>query len=106
METGKRRKRKKAIGIDIIGRHGSILVGFIKKAAPDGLWMTGEVELTPAANAYKEAFEFMTDDEKRSAKPPFDEAVFDNRSREDENGQRRETMFPAVHDDGEISWRW
>ena len=85
--------------------HGLELIGYIKNAAPDGLWMAGEVELTPAAEAYRDAFAFMTDDEKRSSKPPFDEAIFDNWFVEDESGIRKETIFPAVHEDGEIYWR-
>jgi len=81
------------------------LIGFINNPAPDGLGMVGEIQLTEAAERYREAFAFMTDDEKRSANPPFDEDVFENWFIEDENGVRQATIFPAVHDDGEIYWR-
>jgi len=85
--------------------HKSTLIGLITNPEPDGLGMVGTIQLTEAATDYKEAFHFMTDDDKRSANSPFDEDVFENWFVEDEQGVRRETVFPAVHEDGEIYWR-
>jgi len=86
--------------------HGSNLIGLISNAGrEEGKWMTGDIELLAAAEAYREAFSFMTDDDKRETKWPGDEAVFENWFIEDEAGVRRETIFPAIHYDGEVTWR-
>lgn len=89
--------------------HGSKLLGTISEAAPDGLWMAGNIHLTPEADAYKEVFAFVTDEEKMTdgKDPPFDaNYFFDNWFIEEDDGTRRETVVPGIHDGNEIFWRY
>jgi hypothetical protein len=85
--------------------HGSKLIGLITNAGREDMgWMSGNIELTPEAEKYRDAFNFMTDED-RTSPWPGDEAVFDNWFIEYEDGIRRETIFPAIHYDGEVTWR-
>ena len=87
--------------------HGSDLIGLIRNPSQDGFEMSGEIELTPAAAAYKELFAFFTDGDKALyVEPPFEEKWLESWSVENEKGERSPIVIPGVYKDGEICWRY
>lgn len=87
--------------------HNSDLIGLIRNYNQDGSVLSGDIELTLAATAYKELFLFFTDEEKfLYVDPPFDQADLENWSIENEEGRRAPIAVPGVYDDGEIRWRY
>lgn len=89
--------------------HGSKLLGTISEPSSDGLWMVGTIQLTQEAEAYKDVFAFVTDEEKMTngQEPPFDaNYFFDNWFIEEVDGTRKETAIPGIHDGSEIYWRY
>lgn len=87
--------------------HRSELIGVIRNASGEGTWLTGDLELTPAAQAYKDLFAFLTDEDRMLEVPPFSKDMLNNWYIEDEHGQRKPVFVPAVHNDGKsIEWHW
>ncbi len=86
--------------------HGDELIGTITEELSDGLAMTGHIELTAAAERFKEVFEFFADEEKSdSEEPPFSDAVLYNWSIQLESGKAEEISIPNIYPDGLICWR-
>ena len=86
--------------------HGSKLIGLITNPGREDMaWMTGDIELLPAAEDYRKAFTYMTNEDENKAPWSDNEDVFENWFIEYEDGKRRETVFPAIHYDGEVTWR-
>lgn len=92
--------------------HRDVLIGIISNIAVMDIynWM-GYIELTPAAQAFSDMFEYFGSEEQEREtetpdedKLPFDESLLDNWSIEDENG-RREISFPVVFNGNEVYWR-
>lgn len=81
--------------------HGSDLVGVITDEVPDGLAMTGQIELTPAAAKYKKVFEFFADEEKSDNEdPPFPNDLLYSWSIQFESGKVEEISIPNIYPDG------
>jgi hypothetical protein len=86
--------------------HGDDLIGTITEELSDGLAMTGQIELTAAAERFKEVFEFFADEEKSdSEEPPFSDDVLYNWSIQLESGATEEISIPNIYPDGLICWR-
>jgi len=87
--------------------HRTELIGLIRNANQDGFEMSGEIELTPAAAAYKDVFAFFTDEQKALyEEPPFAGELLEHWSVETESGERKEIVIPGVYEDGGICWRY
>ncbi|HEY9869384.1 MAG TPA: hypothetical protein V6D08_09480 [Candidatus Obscuribacterales bacterium] len=89
--------------------HKDKLIGTITNVgAEDAFEMSGDIDLTPAADEYRPVFAYLTDEEAivSGAKPPFDQAYLDNWFLEDEQGVRKEILCPGIYyDDKEVFWR-
>jgi hypothetical protein len=87
--------------------HGDRFLGDISQVGVEGVWMNGEIKLSPSAADYHPFFEFMTDETRGAEAPPFGEDLLDPENwYVEENGQKRGIEVPAVHRDGSIEWRW
>lgn len=88
--------------------HGTELVGLISNPSVDDMsWRVGTIELTQAAEKYKELFAFFTDEEQNmSVEPPFPRELLESWAIEDEAGERNLIDIPGVYDDGEVFWRY
>lgn len=86
---------------------GNEAIGKITNLDSDYPWMGGKIELTVAADKYKNLWEFWTIEGNREKEPPFDipEDIDEDWFIEDEQGNRTQIEFPAVHADGEVWWR-
>lgn len=86
--------------------HGDELIGTLTEGLSDGLAMTGQIELTEAAERFKEVFEFFADEEKSdSEEPPFSDDVLHNWCLQLESGKTEEISIPNIFPDGLICWR-
>jgi hypothetical protein len=85
----------------------SELVGTITNLDSDWPWMRGQIQLSPAAAPYKHIWEFWTTEGNREKEPPFEipEDISENWFVENEEGERTQIEFPAVHNDGAVWWR-
>ena len=70
--------------------------------------MWGHIDLTPEGFAYREFFDYMTDEEHGFEQdPPFsDDLLNPFEWFIEDNGMKRGIEVPAVHFDGTIAWRW
>jgi hypothetical protein len=88
--------------------HRDRLLGEITDVSQEGIWMSGHLEPTPAAAAYRGFFDSMSDESKAHEDPPFGEDFLnaENWSVVEDSGQKRGIEVPAVHADQSIDWRW
>ena len=89
--------------------HLTKMLGIITEPFQDGLGMGGTVYLTEEANSYKEIFSYIVDQEKMESgqDPPFDASYFfDNWFIEEEDGTRKESIIPGIHEEHDIYWRY
>lgn len=88
--------------------HGSELIGLVQKTGPDNLsWMVGTIELTSAAENYKDLFAFFGAEEKLPhAKTHFPAGLLKDWNIEVEDGKQKQIDIPGIYEDGEIFWRW
>jgi hypothetical protein len=90
--------------------HGETLIGTIRRAAPSGMELGGQIELTPIAEKYSELFAFIVDKKReRSMEPPFPEEMLENWFVENDEGVREEIGLPGIYkeaDRTEIYWRY
>jgi hypothetical protein len=87
--------------------HGDRFLGDISPVGVEGVWMSGEIKLSPVAADYRSFFEFMTDETGGAEDPPFGESLLDPENWYVlDKGQKRGIEVPAVHPDGSIDWRW
>lgn len=87
--------------------HGEKLIGTISNVTvEDQFNMSGDIELTSAADAYKPVFSYLTDEDALTsgAPLPFDKSYLDHWSLE-ENDIRREIGCPGIYyEEGEVLW--
>jgi hypothetical protein len=82
-------------------------LGDISVIEAEGVWTSGEIELSPKAADFRQFFGYMTDETKAMEEPPFgDDLLNPENWYVEENGQKRGIEVPAVHTDGSIEWRW
>lgn len=82
-------------------------LGTISGVVGDFPWMYGDFTPTAVDPAFREFFEFMSDED--AGEPSFDEALLDEANwwLIGLNGERRGIVVPAIRlDEGEIAWRW
>lgn len=86
---------------------GETLIGTVTDLDSDWPWMIGRISLTDAAKSYAHFWEFWTTEDNIEKEPPFEvpEDLEENWFVEDEQGERTQVCFPAVHDDGFVWWR-
>ncbi len=83
-------------------------LGQVTDVSGESHWMSGTFTPTSDADAFKDFFRWMVDEQNISMDPPFDEALLneENWFIEQEEGQKVGITVPAVQEDGEIGWRW
>jgi hypothetical protein len=88
--------------------HNTKHLGSISDVSQDGIWMYGQIDLTSESSAYREFFDFMTDEEQCFEQdPPFSKELLNPEEWFiEDNGTKRGIEVPAVHPDGAIAWRW
>lgn len=83
-------------------------LGNIKNVYGESHWMSGSLLPSHDAGSFQDFFRWMVDEANSSIDPPFDEALLneENWFIELETGDKIGISLPAVHEDGEIGWRW
>jgi hypothetical protein len=88
--------------------HRDTLLGEITNLSQEGVWMSGDLETTPAAATYRDFFAYLTDENKGQEDQPFGEDYLnpENWFVVEDDGRKRGIEVPAVHADQSIDWRW
>lgn len=85
------------------------VLGEISEVGSDQPWVIGSFHPAPSAKAFQEFFAWMVDEDNSTLdEPPFDPGWLSKEYWfiEDETGSRRPICVPAIHEDGQIWWRW
>lgn len=86
--------------------HGTKLIGILTNITPEDMFlMSADIEVTPEFEEYKPIFEFLlSNDGLTDGSDPYEDAVYENWSLEDQDGKRQPIGIPAI-ENGEIMWR-
>lgn len=86
--------------------HGTKLIGILSNITPEDMFlMSADIEVTPEFEEYKPIFEFLlSNDGLTDGSDPYEDAVYENWSLEDQDGKRQAIGIPAI-ENGEIMWR-
>lgn len=86
--------------------HGEIFIGTVSNVVPeDNYEMAGDIELTADGKKYEPIFAFLlSNDGLTDGSDPYEDAVYENWSLEDQAGKRQSIGIPAI-ENGEITWR-
>lgn len=86
--------------------HGTKLIGILSNITPEDMFlMSADIEVTPEFEEYKPIFEFLLcNDGLTDGSDPYEDAVYENWSLEDQDGKRQAIGIPAI-ENGEIMWR-
>ncbi len=86
--------------------HGTKLIGIISNVTQEDMFeMSGNIELTTEFEEYKPIFSFLlSNDGLTDGSDPYEDAVYENWSLEDQAGKRQPIGIPAI-ENGEIIWR-
>lgn len=87
--------------------HKKQVLGIIKNVVPEEMGLAGDIELSSSAEPYKPLFDFLVNEELNHEEPPFDKALLEDWSIEDDNGIEKPIWAPALSNNYKIIvWRW
>ena len=89
--------------------HSDKVLGTIIDVSGESFWMSGTLSMASSmADAYRDFFAFMTDENNSDVDPPFGPDLLDEARWfvEHDDGSLRGIEVPAVYEDGHIAWRW
>jgi hypothetical protein len=87
--------------------HKDTLIANIEDPSQDGLWLVGKHKLLPSADRFKEFFEYAMNEENwHDQDDPYGAEYWEHWTVENEDGLKQNIGCPAIHNDGDIYWRY